>query len=86
MKAGLYHTCDGTLGSSDVVNCCSVISWVGSEGTVLLDIFVIRTSRGGSAEFDEIDEASDSDTLPTATVESGTVAEVQSFCEVLADL
>ena len=75
-EVGLYDTCDGTLGWPEIPNCCgescaiSWASWVGSEGTVLHGVSVVRTSRGGSAE-DEIEETSDSETLPTEAAGSG---------------
>ena len=49
---------------------------MGSEGTVLLDIVAIRISRGISAELDETDETSGSETLPTVAVKSGAMAEL----------
>ena len=80
--SGLYDTCDGTLRRPDldILNCGGadcVVSWVvGSEGAVLLDILVIITSRGVSAELDDTDEPLDSETLPTEAAKSGTVDEL----------
>jgi len=53
-----------------------VVSWVGSEGTALLGVSFVRSSRGSSAELDETDETMGSETLLKEAVKSGTVAEL----------